>query len=478
MVPSNIPARLDRLPWSRWHWRVVFALGIAWVLDGLEVTIVGSIGSMLERPDTLGLSAAQIGWAGSLYVAGAVVGALVFGRLADRLGRKRLFMITLAFYMGATVACGFSTGFASFAFFRFLTGIGIGGEYAAINSAIDELIPARVRGRVSLAINGSFWIGAALGALLSLVLLDERVLGPELGWRAGFLLGAVLALAILLVRRHVPESPRWLLAHGRADEAERVLDEIEASVRAEHPQAFANDTAHAQVTFTRSVLPSLGEVVHVLRHRYARRSIVVLALMVSQAFFYNAIFFTYALVLTRFYGVADTRVGLYLLPFAVGNVLGPLLLGPLFDRIGRRAMIGATYALSGVGLLLIGVGFVNGVLDATTQTLAWSAVFFLASAAASSAYLTVSEVFPLEMRAISISIFYAVGTGVGGFAAPALFGALIESGDRVSVFQGYVVGAVLVLAAAVIAWRYGVDAERKPLEEIAPPLGTEGRDSA
>jgi MFS family permease len=478
MLPSNIPARLDRLPWSRWHWRVVLALSVAWVLDGLEVTIVGSIGSMLERPDTLGLSAAQIGWAGSLYVAGAVVGALVFGRLADRLGRKRLFLVTLAVYMGATVACGFSTGFASFAFFRFLTGIGIGGEYAAINSAIDELIPARVRGRVNLAINGSFWIGAALGALLSLVLLDERVLGPEQGWRAGFLLGALLAAAILLVRRHVPESPRWLLAHGRADEAARVLDEIEASVRAEHPQAFADDTAHAEVTFTRSVLPSLSEVVHVLRRRYARRSVLVLALMVSQAFFYNAIFFTYALVLTRFYGVADTRVGLYLLPFAVGNVLGPLILGPLFDRIGRRAMIGATYALSGVGLLLIGVGFVEGVLDAATQTLAWSAVFFLASAAASSAYLTVSEVFPLEMRAVSISIFYAVGTGVGGFAAPALFGALIETGDRLNVFEGYLVGAVLVLVAAVIAWRYGVDAERKPLEEIAPPMGTEDRDAA
>jgi len=477
MVPSNVPARLDRLPWSRWHWRVVFALGVAWVLDGLEVTIVGAIGSMLERPDTLGLSAAQIGWAGSLYVAGAVVGALVFGRLADRLGRKRLFMMTLAVYMGATVACGFSTGFASFAFFRFLTGIGIGGEYAAINSAIDELIPARVRGRVNLAINGSFWIGAALGALLSLVLLDERVLGPEQGWRAGFLLGALLAAAILLVRRHVPESPRWLLAHGRADEAARVLDEIEASVRAENPQAFASDSAHAEVTFTRNVLPSLGEVVHVLRRRYLKRSVVVLALMVSQAFFYNAIFFTYALVLTRFYGVADTRVGLYLLPFAVGNVLGPLILGPLFDRIGRRAMIGATYALSGVGLLLIGVGFVLGVLDATTQTLAWSAVFFLASAAASSAYLTVSEVFPLEMRALSISIFYAVGTGVGGFAAPALFGALIETGDRVNVFQGYLVGAVLVIVAAFIAWRWGVDAERKPLEEIAPPLGTEDRDA-
>ncbi len=471
-IHSDIPARLDALPWSRWHWRVVFALGIAWVLDGLEVTIVGSLGGVLERADTLSLTAAQVGWSGSMYVAGAVVGALFFGRLADRLGRKRLFLLTLLVYMGASVATGFSNGFGAFALCRFVTGFGIGGEYAAINSAIDELIPARVRGRVNLAINGSFWVGAAIGALVSLLLLDPRVLGPQ-GWRAGFLLGAALALAILVVRRQVPESPRWLLAQGRSDEAERIVAAVEQ--RAPPPGSGAADagaSVPAQVTSAPAV-PSLRDVARVLLRRYPQRSAVVLALMVSQAFFYNAIFFTYALVLTRFYGVDAARIGLYILPFAAGNVLGPLLLGPLFDRVGRRIMITATYALSGVGLLLTGFGFLWGMLDAATQTLAWSCVFFLASAAASSAYLTVSELFPLQMRALSISIFYAVGTGAGGFAAPALFGALIASGSRKNVFIGYLVGAVLVLVAAAIAWRYAVDAEGKPLEEIAPPWDAE-----
>ncbi|KAF1047404.1 MFS transporter [Xylophilus sp.] len=464
----GITARLDRLPWSRWHWRVVIALGIAWVLDGLEVTLVGSVGSVLERPDTLALGAAQVGAAGSLYIGGAVAGALLFGRLADRLGRKRLFLLTLAVYGAATLATAFAPGFGFFACCRFLTGLGIGGEYAAINSAIDELVPARVRGRVNLAINGSFWLGAALGAGLALVLLDPAVLGPVAGWRAGFALGALLAAAILLVRRDVPESPRWLAAHGRADEAGRILDAIEARVAAERgplpPPAAA--AAHAAPRGT----PTFGQVADVLLHRLRRRSVVALALMVSQAFFYNAIFFTYALVLTRFYGVPEGRVALYIFPFALGNVLGPLLLGPLFDSWGRRRMIGLTYVLSGAALAATGLAFVEGWLDARGQALAWSAVFFLASAAASSAYLTVSEVFPLEMRALAISLFYAVGTGAGGFAAPWLFGLLIDSGSRMAVAAGYGVGAVMVVAAGLLAWRHAVDAERRPLEDIAGPV--------
>ena len=467
-ISSDIPARLDRLPWSRWHWRVVIALGVAWVLDGLEVTLVGSIGGVLERSDTLALTAAQIGWTGSLYVGGAVVGALVFGRLTDKLGRKRLFLVTLTVYTLATLATAFSPNYAFFAVCRFVTGLGIGGEYAAINSAIDELIPARVRGRVNLAINGSFWSGAALGAGLSLLLLDPRVLGPEWGWRACFALGALLAVAIFRVRRDVPESPRWLISHGRPEEAQRVIESIEAEVEAQHGKLASVDR---RVSFARHAAPTIREVAQVLLHRYRRRSVVALALMISQAFFYNAIFFTYALVLTRFHGVPEGRVALYIFPFALGNVLGPLLLGPLFDRVGRRRMIGLTYVLSGVGLALTGWAFMQGWLDARSQALCWSAVFFLASAAASSAYLTVSEVFPLEMRGLAISLFYAVGTGAGGFAAPLLFGLLIQTGSHAAVAVGYAIGAVLVVAAGLLAWRYAVDAERKPLEEVAAPLG-------
>jgi len=460
----SIPMRMDRLPWSRWHWRVVLALGIAWVLDGLEVTLIGSIGGILERSDTLALSAAQVGWTGSVYIAGAVLGALVFGRLTDRLGRKRLFMITLAVYMLATLATAFSTGFVFLSVCRFITGLGIGGEYAAINSAIDELIPARVRGRVNLLINGSFWIGAALGAGLSLVVLDPRVLGPALGWRACFIAGGVLALAIVLVRRHVPESPRWLLMHGRTDEAERIVAQIEAEVAREHgtlePAGYGGH-AHGEG------MPGLRQVAAVLLRHYRMRSLVVLAMMVAQAFVYNAIFFTYALVLTRFYNVPDNRVALYIFPFALGNVLGPLMLGPLFDSVGRRRMISLTYILSGIGLALTGWAFMQGWLTAVTQALCWSVVFFVASAAASSAYLTASEVFPLQMRALAISIFYAIGTGTGGFIAPVLFGWLIASGDRANVAMGYAAGAVLAILAGLLVRSHAVDAERKPLEEVA-----------
>lgn len=470
-IPSaTIPARLDRLPWSRWHWRVVIALGVAWVLDGLEVTLVGSLGSVLERSDTLALDAAQVGWTGSLYIAGTVLGALIFGRLTDRLGRKRLFMLTLMLYMAATLATAFAQDFLFLALCRFVTGLGIGGEYAAINSAIDELVPARVRGRVNLIINASFWIGAALGAGLSLVILDPQVMGAALGWRACFLLGAVLAVAVLLVRRHVPESPRWLLMHGRRAEAEAVVRSIEAQVEQQHgalPTVDHAPGAAIQGGTTGSGMLPWREIAHVLLHRYRQRSVMVALMMVAQAFVYNAIFFTYSLVLTRFFQVPDHRVALYIFPFALGNVLGPLLLGHLFDSIGRRRMIAATYLLSGAGLAATAWAFNAGLLDARSLALCWSAVFFVASAAASSAYLTASEVFPLRMRAMAISIFYAIGTGVGGFVAPVLLGWLIASGDRHAVAAGYALGACLALLAGGCALRFAVDAERRTLEEVA-----------
>jgi MFS family permease len=461
---SSIPARLDRLPWSAWHWRVVIALGVSWLLDGLEVTVVGSIGAALQRPETLALSASQIGWAASTYIGGAVLGALYFGRLADKLGRKRMFLVTLVVYLIGTVTTALSWDIYSFAFFRLLTGFGIGGEYAAINSAIDELIPARLRGRVDLAINGTFWIGAAIGAGLSIVLLNPAFIGPEWGWRIAFGLGGVLAFAILLVRRHVPESPRWLMMHGRFDEAEAVVRQIEQEIG-------VSDTVDSRLAIRPLRSVPWRQVIHVLTVQYRSRAVFGLTLMAAQAFFYNAIFFTYALMLARFYGVPDDRVGYYIFPFALGNFLGPLLLGRLFDTVGRRFMIAATYALSGLGLLATGYAFEQEMLSATTQTLAWSAIFFVASAAASSAYLTVSEVFPLEMRAISISLFYAAGTALGGFLGPPLFGAMIESGSRSALFGAYAFAALLMIVAAIVTLLLGVDAERKPLEEVCAPLG-------
>jgi MFS family permease len=468
VVTTDIPARLDRLRWGRFHTLVVVALGITWVLDGLEVTLAGAISPALKESPRLHFSNADVGLASSAYLAGAVLGALFFGWLTDRLGRKRLFFITLAVYLLATASTALSWNLASFALFRFFTGAGIGGEYTAINSTIQELVPARYRGWTDLVINGSFWIGTALGAAGSLVVLDPNLLPPDLGWRLAFLIGAVLGLVIFLMRLWLPESPRWLMTHGRVAEATAVLDRIEAEFRARGHHIPDEPLAVIRLRARRST--PLAEVADTLFRVERRRTLVGLSLMVAQAFFYNAIFFTYALVLTDFYGIPADHIGWYLLPFAAGNFLGPVLLGRLFDTVGRRPMIATTYALSGVLLAGVGYLFAAGVLSATGQTIAWMLIFFFASAAASSAYLTVSETFPLEVRALAIAFFYALGTGIGGVAGPWVFGALIDTGSRWSLYGGYLIGSVLMLAAAVIAARYGVAAERKPLESVSRPL--------
>jgi MFS family permease len=468
IVETDIPARLDRLPWGRFHNLVIVALGITWILDGLEVTLAGSLAGALKESPKLRFSNLDIGLAGTAYLSGAVLGALFFGWLTDRLGRKKLFFITLAVYLVATAATAFSWNLWSYCLFRFLTGAGIGGEYTAINSTIQELIPARVRGWTDLVINGSFWIGAALGAYGSVVLLDPQHFGPDMGWRIAFFIGAVLGLVILFMRQWIPESPRWLMTHGRAAEAEAIVKGIEDSFRTRGYVLEHADFPRCRLQ-ARSHTP-LAEVFDTLFNRHRTRAFVGLALMASQAFFYNAIFFTYALVLTDFYAIPADHIGWFMLPFAVGNFLGPLLIGRLFDTIGRRPMIAFTYAISGILLAVSGWFFQQDLLTARGLTIAWMVVFFFASAAASSAYLTVSETFPLEIRALAIAVFYAIGTGIGGVAGPALFGALVESGNRMSVFGGYLFGSALMIAAAVIAWKWGVAAERKPLEAVARPL--------
>jgi MFS family permease len=430
--------------------------------------LAGTLAGALKASPVLAFSNSDVGIAASAYLAGAVLGALFFGWLTDRLGRKKLFFITLSVYLVATAATAFSWNLWSFVLFRFLTGAGIGGEYAAINSTIQELIPARVRGWTDLVINGSFWLGAGLGAFGAIVLLDAAIIAPEYGWRLAFLIGAALALVIFLMRLWLPESPRWLMTHGRAEEAERIVAGIERSVYVSEQIPGTAGLPRVRLR-ARSHTP-LGEVMRVLLHSHRRRTLVGLSLMGAQAFFYNAIFFTYALVLTDFYSVPADRVGWYILPFAIGNFLGPLLLGRLFDVIGRRPMIAFTYIVSGLLLAISGQLFATGVLTATQQTLAWTAVFFFASAAASSAYLTVSETFPLEVRALAIAVFYAIGTGVGGVVGPWLFGMLIDTGLRSSVFGGYLLGAALMVTAGVIAALYCVPAERKPLETVARPL--------
>ncbi|WP_428312389.1 MFS transporter [Hydrocarboniphaga sp.] len=467
-IRSDIPSRLDRLLWCRFHTLVVVALGITWILDGLEVTLAGAVSGALKASPALQMTDAQVGISASAYVLGAVLGSLVFGWMADRLGRKKLFSLTLAVYLVATAATAFSPNFGMFLLFRFFTGAGIGGEYSAINSAIQELVPARYRGHTDLVINGSFWIGAALGAVGSIVLLQPGLLPDDMGWRVAFGIGAVLGLSILLLRRFLPESPRWLMTRGRIAEAEAIVARIEAVAgerRVDTPLKSIELRVRAGGHGIADLAPSLFRT-------YPRRATVAMVLMSSQAFFYNAIFFTYALVLSTFFDIPSEDVGLYILPFAAGNFLGPLLLGRLFDTIGRRQMIAFTYAASGIALTITAWLFVEGALTATGQTIAWSVTFFFASAAASSAYLTVGESFPLEVRALAIAVFYTLGTGVGGIAGPWLFGTLIGTGERSAIAAGYGLGAVLMIIAAAVMWRWGLAAERRSLEDLARPMSS------
>jgi MFS family permease len=467
-ITTDIPARMDRLPWVRWHWLIVVGLGTVWILDGLEVTIVGSLSDVLKDPnDGLGLTSAQIGQAGAIYVAGACLGALFFGQLTDRFGRKKLFIITLGVYLTGTVLTAFSMNPTWYFACRAITGAGIGGEYAAINSAIDELIPAKYRGRVDIAINGSFWVGAAAGAMLTVPLTNGTV-NPAFGWRGAFALGAVLAFAVLLVRRNVPESPRWLFIHGRQDEGERIVRDIELTVHDEsgEPLPSVSET----ITIRQRHTISLPEIAKTVFTTYPRRTVLCFSLFIGQAFLYNAFFFTFGDALGTFLGVET--VGWYIAAFAVSNFVGAMALSKLFDTVGRVRMISATYIISGV---LLGIaGFFLGSFNAITLTAAGMVIFFFASAGASAAYLTASEVFPMETRAMCIAFFYAIGTAVGGIAGPLYFGSLIDnataSKDIAGIAPGYYVGAALMVAGGIVAIFLGVHAEQKSLESIAKPL--------
>ncbi len=469
-IETNIPARLDRLPWSRWHWRILIGLGTVWILDGLEVTIVGSIaGAISAKGSGIDITSAQVaGWAASMYVAGACVGALLFGRLTDIFGRKRLFMITLGVYLAATIATAFAWTPIFFFACRFVTGMGIGGEYSAINSAIDELIPANHRGRIDIIINGTYWAGAAAGALLSVAAL--HLFSPLLQWRVCFGLGFVLGMAILIVRRHVPESPRWLFIHGHEDEAEAVTEDIERQVRESTGEDLPDPDADDTICIHQRKSIGLWEITRGIVARYPTRTVLGLALFIGQAFLYNAILFGYATLLSQFFGVATSNAPYYLVAFAVGNLLGPLVLGPLFDSVGRKPMIAGTYILSGVLLLITGYLFDQHQLTAATLTISWSVVFFFASAGVSAAYLTVSEIFPMETRALAIAVFYAVGTGLGGIIGPQLFGRLIPTGKTSDVFVALAIGAGLMILGGLAEIAFGVKAERRRLEGIARPL--------
>jgi MFS family permease len=473
LVRSLIPARMDRLPWTRFHTRLVIALGTAWILDGLEITLASAVAAVLTQGNTLHLSSAAVGATATVYLLGEVVGALVFGRMSDALGRRRLFVLTLGVYLvgsGLTAAtAGAGAGWVAFLYAtRFIAGMGIGGEYAAINSAIDEMIPARSRGRVDVGVNGTYWAGSIIGTLASLALLNW--IGPVLGWRLGFLVGPALAVVILYVRRTLPESPRWLLTHGHVAEAEQDTAAIEREVARDtgKPLPPVDDSQAIQIRPAK--FTGYLTLLRLVFSSYWRRAVLGATLMITQSFLYNAIFFTYVLVLTRFYGVSASRAPVYLIAFAVGNLAGPLVLGRLYDTVGRKPMISGTYLASGALLLVSGYLFDQGLLNPLTQTIAWCVIFFFASAGASAAYLTVSETFPVEIRAEAIAVFFAIAQ-VFGAVGPVLFGALIGAGNDPSrLFIGYALGGAMMIVGGIVELLLGVPAERRQLEQVARPL--------
>ena len=468
-IETDVPARMDRLPWSSWHVRIITALGVSWLLDGLEVTLVGSLSGVLESKQGLGLTDPQVTSAATIYLAGAVIGAIFFGWLTDRLGRKKLFLVTLATYSLATVGTAFSHGLLWFGVCRFFTGLGIGGEYAAINSAVDELIPGKVRGTVDLVVNGTFWVGASIGALAAMFLLGNHGISQAMGWRYAFGIGGTLGMLVLLLRLQVPESPRWLMLRGKEGDADKVVKEIEAKVEKSGKKLPPPEGDKLKLA-VRDHTP-MKEIFQSMTNKENRsRSLLGFILMVGQSFFFNAVFFTYGLVVKKFYHVSDREMPIHLLPFAIGSFFGPMVLGPLFDKIGRKPMITATYATAGVLLAAVCVPFARGAIGVKGMGICFTVIFFVASSAASAAYLTVSEIFPLEIRAFAIAIFYAIGTLVGGVFAPAMFGELIASGHLPHVAMGYALGAALMIGASVCEATFGVEAAGKSLESVSKPL--------
>jgi MFS family permease len=470
-IRSTIPARLDRLRWSPFHTRLVLGLGTAWILDGLSVTIASSVSSKLTQANTLALSTTQAASIGTVYLVGEVIGALVFGRLSDKLGRRNLFMWTLAIYLIGTAATAFTPkgiGWVTYLYLtRVVAGLGIGGEYSAINSAIDEMMPARYRGRTDVWINGTYWLGAIIGTLATFLILSS--LPTTYGWRICFACGPALAVVILVVRRNLPESPRWLITHGRVREAEETIRRIE-QIALRDGQHLDPVPESAAIVIKPEKRYGYVMLLRVAFRRYPKRAILGATLMITQSFLYNAIFFTYALVLTKFYHISNNSVPLYGLAFAAGNLAGPLLLGQLFDTVGRKKMIAGTYLLSGALLGLSAFLFAAGLLGAAGQTFIWIVIFFFASAGASAGYLTVSEIFPIEIRAEALAVFFAIAQ-IFGAVGPAFYGFLIGNGtNRANLAIGYLVGGAIMIIGGLVELAFGVNAEGKSLEDVAAPL--------